>query len=249
MSRKRERSGEDQGDVNTEEENRNKTAKTMTSTNAMDQDAVPETITLDPKLTIDEKLNVLFKQNCEILKELKTSRSENLYLKGKLDDQEARIQQLERKLDLLDMKARERNVILKGIKVTDKKQVNRQVIEQLKKSIPKSNIQLNAKVVGQYGSTVIAEIYNYRDRELLFKNTAKLKNNGIRIYDDLPPRLRDAKNALLKKRRELINNGTKGDKIKVTNYALVVNGTDWYDWDPDSGETKLRGPKPNKSQQ
>ncbi len=220
-SKKRVRSGEIFDD---DDDSRSKTFK-------MGGELDESTATLDPALSTDDKLNVLFQQNIRMLKELKGMRGENLFLKEKLEIQQQQINKLERQLDIMEMKTRKKNVVFKGIRITDRKNVTGCVLQQLKQTNPRIQIRMRARVVGQYGDKVVAELDGNDDKITLIKNSVNLRKNGITFDEDLPPRLRKAKNALLKKRRELIVDGVKRESIKLNYYDMMVNGKDWYDYD------------------
>jgi hypothetical protein len=67
------------------------------------------------------------------------------------------------------------------------------------------------------------------------------------IDDDLPPKLRQDKNTLLRRRRELLDNGV-ATTVKVYSRSLLVDGTDWYDYDRTKQIMEKRKATPNFKQ-
>jgi hypothetical protein len=175
-----------------------------------------------PGLSTDQKLELIFQQNAQILDQRD---AQILALKTRID-------QLEDTIDNILAKTTEDNIVFRGLQVPDTETPYSYVCNLFNYFKPQRPHSLvSAKYVSKTRNVIIVKTGHPSDK-VFFKNAKAMLEKGVRVSDDLPPRLQETRNALLKRRRELLNAGSK--IVKVVRGSLLVDDRDWYDYDRES---------------
>lgn len=151
-----------------------------------------------------------------------------------ISTQATKLEDMGKTVEDLYCKLNENNVIVKGIRTKGPNhayQEVRQLFNQLGGHEP--NIA-NIKPIGIGNNKLIVKFANIGDSSFLFDNVVRLRQQGIGLEKDLPPQLREIRNILLRRRRELIDNGV-ATTVKVTKDSLLVDGVDWFHYDRKTG--------------
>jgi hypothetical protein len=190
------------------------------------------------KYTPEQKMDIILQQNSELLKQngaiLRQLANMKVNMKAKddkIDNLCKKVFSLEAAVDTMLAKSTESNIVVKGVKA-DNNADALQKIKQIHGSLnpPRPSSFYSARVIGKNKNIIIVKTNNVADKRFFFFNSKQLLEKGVRIDDDLPPRLRKIKNSLLMKRRELIDAGT-ATKVKIFTSSLLVDDKIWYDFD------------------
>lgn len=136
-----------------------------------------------------------------------------------------------------------RKLIIRNIKITNKKKPLRDVKNLLKNKLNLGELKIvKCSIIPKPKTTVrtfknrdrvAIELLSPKDCRLVLSQVNKLKNTGISIEPVLSPLLRKFENKLLVLRKELLKR--KSDlKVSVRNAILMVNGKKFY-WDDIQG--------------
>jgi hypothetical protein len=160
-----------------------------------------------------------------------------------IEKQQQQIYELEKMMEDNYCKAAEDNVVIKGIDCINNDASYRSIVKIFTNLGRKAPPTINSiRTLGK--RKCVVKLTNPNDKTLLYKNSVTLRKNGIMIDDDLPPKLRQDKNTLLRRRRELLDNGV-ATTVKVYSRSLLVDGTDWYDYDRTKQIMEKRKATPN----
>lgn len=133
----------------------------------------------------------------------------------------------------------ENNIVIQGLDVTGQTHPIDQVMaifNRLGGHEPKVS---SFKNIGSANKKVLVKFTNPSDPIFLTRNAARLRARGIIVEKDLPPRLREIRHTLLRRRRELIDKKL-ASTVKVYESSLLVDERDWYDYDRSSNTIQKR---------
>lgn len=159
-----------------------------------------------------------------------------------ISEQNNKIQALERIVEDLYCNTNENNIVINGIRfnnIHDARTEINGLFRHLEASRPPSIS--NIRRLGETKKLII-KFANYGDKSFLYKNAAYLRTQGVVFEDDLPPTLQKDKEILLRRRRELLENGA-AQTVKVLRRALLVDGRDLYHYDRATDTMGKRDPK------
>ncbi|UYV60127.1 hypothetical protein LAZ67_1000053 [Cordylochernes scorpioides] len=142
-----------------------------------------------------------------------------------------KICEIEKRMDLYEMKQRDRNLIFFGIEgkenespdeslslvqklITDKMQISEEI-----------QIQKCRRLSGKVNSPLLIEVPEYKERIVLLKNSFKLRNSRIFLNKDYPPNVINQRKLLIRKRKELLD---RGIRAKLRDNTLLVGNTRYY---------------------
>lgn len=179
--------------------------------------------TLDWDIQIMELKNQLKASNIQVETQTKI-----------IEQQHSKIATLENLTEDLYAQINSNNLIFSGIKANGPEDARKQISKifyDLRG--PNPNIA-DIHRLGNNNSKLMVKFSSMKDKKFLFTNAAKLRNYGIRIENDLSPSQREIKNILLRRRRELLDNGV-ATTVKVNAKSLLVDGRDLFDYDKSTG--------------
>lgn len=163
-------------------------------------------------------------------------------LEKKLKASEYKVEVLEKSIEGIMRSAKSNNVILKGINPEQNTHpttcAQQFFTRHLNANSDMFRINSAKYIYGRNGSTsVIATLGAPNDKSYLFSLAHNLKGTKFTLSDDLTPQQMVIRNILLRKRREIIDNGI-GKVVKLYDKALKVDN-EWYDL-LDNGDLVIR---------
>jgi uncharacterized coiled-coil protein SlyX len=161
---------------------------------------------------------------------------------SQITQQNVKIDALERMVEDLFCKVNENHLVMSGVQYRDTATAHQEIGKIFKyfgAQRPPGITQI--KELGN-SRKLLVKFTNYGDKVFLFKSAQHLRNRGIGLEDDLPPSLLNDRNILLRRRRELIENGVARN-VKVFKRELLVDENDWYTYDRRTGIMDKRPPR------
>ncbi|UYV65759.1 hypothetical protein LAZ67_3005353 [Cordylochernes scorpioides] len=138
-----------------------------------------------------------------------------------------RISDLKRRLELGEMRQREKNLIIYGLEGAESEtpEESRGLIQDLISNTMQISEDLKIeqcrRLIKKANSPLLIEVPDLKQRILLFRNTFRLRDKKIFINKDYPPTIRDQRRILISKRKELMS---KGNVSKLRDNRLIVRG-------------------------
>lgn len=147
--------------------------------------------------------------------------------------QDEKILQLEKVVERVYSEQSKNNLVIRGLRSKTDSDLKPEIVNhfcQLGAKHPPT-IQQSHKI----GKNVTHVTFsNYSDKMFLLTKSRQLLDAGVKVEEDLTPRQRQEKNMLLKQRRELLDNGV-ATTVKLHKNSLLLDDTDWFDFDRNSG--------------
>lgn len=133
---------------------------------------------------------------------------------------------MEDRLDQLELKQREKNILIFGLKVEASNQTPWQAVHQLFENILEVRPRITrANYFGKWlegqETPIIVELATMRDKIIVLQNTKKLAGKPISIRDDLPIGIREKRRSLMEAFKEQKRNGRK---VTFRGGTLFVDG-------------------------
>lgn len=129
------------------------------------------------------------------------------------------------KIDDLEIRSRKKNLIFSNVVLAE--DVTQCIQDLCKDKLGMESINFNRVVKLKHDTTkktmmVLVEFVDEQTVNNIFKRVNRLKNSNIGVASDLPQRTREAKNILLKLRREILKKDTS-TKVKVFNNNIYID--------------------------
>ncbi|CAH1113869.1 unnamed protein product [Psylliodes chrysocephalus] len=146
-------------------------------------------------------------------------------LSKKAETVDTKVCMLQDKLLVLERKCRRNNVIIFGLKVDESNLLNNtlDLLNNIFGPIVSKNDINNIYIGGQKQNKqhIILEITSYLKKQELFKNTAKLKNSGVAIANDMPYEDRKVQRVL---KVHLRNAKRQNHQARIRGNKLEIDG-------------------------
>ncbi|BES96227.1 Hypothetical protein NTJ_09033 [Nesidiocoris tenuis] len=184
-------------------------------------DKMDKLATKDDFRSLETKIEELVASKVDVAEQLNELRAEN--------------QELRSYIELVDTKARSANIVISGLKIGEEESIGA-CVEKLLVQVMNVPIEdfviVDAYRLGPPGgrSAVLVKMSTERCVLNVLRRTAGLKGSTIRISRDMPPRVRDCSNRMLKLRHELkavcpkLNVKLNRDKVIIENHRLEWRG-------------------------
>ncbi|UYV61779.1 hypothetical protein LAZ67_1006501 [Cordylochernes scorpioides] len=139
-----------------------------------------------------------------------------------------KISEFERRIEFLEMKNREKNLVFYGIEGSGTETSNESYVKI--KRLIKDNMQISEEIdvskcwrlSKRDKAPILVEVSEHSERMKILKNSFKLKDINVFVNKDYSPSIREQRRILIYKRKELLN---KGINAKLRDNKLIVNGT------------------------
>ncbi|UYV78505.1 hypothetical protein LAZ67_16001805 [Cordylochernes scorpioides] len=139
-----------------------------------------------------------------------------------------KISEFERRIEFLEMKNREKNLVFYGIEGSGTETSNESCVKI--KRLIKDNMQIFDEIdvskcwrlSKREKAPILVEVSEHSERMKILKNSFKLKDINVFVNKDYSPSIREQRRILISKRKELLN---KGINAKLRDNKLIVNGT------------------------
>ncbi|UYV75949.1 hypothetical protein LAZ67_13001892, partial [Cordylochernes scorpioides] len=139
-----------------------------------------------------------------------------------------KISEFERRIEFLEMKNREKNLVFYGIEGSGTETSNESCVKI--KRLIKDNMQISDEIdvskcwrlSKRDKAPILVEVSEHSERMKILKNSFKLKDINVFVNKDYSPCIREQRRILISKRKELLN---KGINAKLRDNKLIVNGT------------------------
>lgn len=145
--------------------------------------------------------------------------------------QNQKIQQLEDLVEDLYCDSKRNNIIIKGLNVNSKTNLYEKVSKVFQDLGSKRRPRIEK--VHMLGKTkkVLVRFGGPEEKSYLYRNSKRMQKKGLGLDEDLPPKMREEHNLLLKKRREILDNGV-AKSVKVFRRSLLLDEKEWYTLNP-----------------
>ncbi|UYV70767.1 hypothetical protein LAZ67_8000536 [Cordylochernes scorpioides] len=138
------------------------------------------------------------------------------------------ISEFERRVEFLEMKNREKNLVFYGIEGSGTETSNESCVKI--KRLLKDNMQIYDEIdvskcwrlSKRDKAPILVEVSEHSERMKILKNSFKLKDINVFVNKDYSPSIREQRRILISKRKELLN---KGINAKLRDNKLIANGT------------------------
>ncbi|UYV71109.1 hypothetical protein LAZ67_8001769 [Cordylochernes scorpioides] len=139
-----------------------------------------------------------------------------------------KISEFERRIEFLEMKNREKNLVFYGIEGSGTETSNESCVKI--KRLIKDNMQISDEIdvskcwrlSKRDKAPILVEVSEHSERMKILKNSFKLKDINVFVNKNYSPSIREQRRILISKRKELLN---KGINAKLRDNKLIVNGT------------------------
>ncbi|UYV65892.1 hypothetical protein LAZ67_3005828, partial [Cordylochernes scorpioides] len=136
--------------------------------------------------------------------------------------------EFERRVEFLEMKNREKNLVFYGIEGSGTETSNESCVKI--KRLLKDNMQIYDEIdvskcrrlSKRDKAPILVEVSEHSERMKILKNSFKFKDINVFVNKDYSPSIREQRRILISKRKEFLN---KGINAKLRDNKLIVNGT------------------------
>ncbi|UYV71897.1 hypothetical protein LAZ67_9000979 [Cordylochernes scorpioides] len=143
-----------------------------------------------------------------------------------------KISEFERRIEFLEMKNREKNLVFYDIEGSGTETSNESCVKI--KRLIKDNMQISDEIdvskcwrlSKRDKAPILVEVSEHSERMKILKNSFKLKDINVFVNKDYSPSIREQRRILISKRKELLN---KGINAKLRDNKLIVIGTVYQD--------------------
>lgn len=191
----------------------------------------------DIERLLQNALAPLYKQNADLNTKLEkienaieTYNNSNDMIQTTISRLEKQLKNKEKLIEKLDMKTRERNLLIFGVTENKNENVEQTVIklmgEELKINLSANDIE-GAIRIGRSAETgksrpIFVELNSKKIKKAIFMNSKALKGTNIFLEHDFPKEMVETRKAL---RTHLRKAKQEGNRAFLSNEKLIINGT------------------------
>lgn len=162
-----------------------------------------------------------------------------------ISQQGKKLQEMEVMFEDLYCSVNENNLIIRGLAFRNVGEARQEIVILFRHLDAIRPPIFSIKQLGRTNK-VLVKFVNSGDKFFLQKHSAYLRSRNVYLEDDLPMKLKQDKDMLLMRRRELLENGV-ATTVKVLRRALVVDNQDLFVYDRHTGTMDKRKPEQKKS--